>query len=303
MSDPELSTFISATAMAAEVTTLNAACRRSDGAEPFNEDTMLSLAERSGGALRGSEGELLALALVRQDGDDAHELELAVSPDVRGRGHGRQLAETFLKDAEEAGITARAWAHGDGAPARGLAESLGMREERLLLKLAARLDPAIHGSPQDSPRIRAFTMDRLDEVLRVNRRAFADHPEQGSLNRDGFLARTRESWWWPERLLLALSEDDRVLGFHWLKVTENEAEVYVLAVDPEAAGRGIGRALMHAGLARLVEEGHEEVVLYVDGGNTTAVKLYRSLGFDEAHRDIRWEQPPSAADPRSFTEA
>lgn len=291
MSDPELSTFTSATAIAAEVTTLNTACHRADGAEPFNEDTMLSLAERSGIALRGSESELLGLALVRQDGDDAHELELAVSPDVRGRGHGRQLAEAFLKDAEEADITARAWAHGDGAPARGLAEALGMREERLLLKLAATLDPTIHGFTQDGPRIGVFTMDRLDEVLGVNRRAFAHHPEQGSLDEDGFLARTREEWWSADRLLLAFSEDDRVIGFHWLKVTEDEAEVYVLAVDPDAAGRGIGRALMHAGLAHLIDEGHERAVLYVDGDNTAAVKLYRSLGFEDAHRDVRWESP------------
>lgn len=291
MSDPELSTFASAEALAGEVTALNAACRLADGAEAFNEDTMLSLAERSGVALRGSEGELLGLALVRQDGDDAHELELAVSPGARGRGHGRQLAETFLKDAEEAGRTARAWAHGDGSPARGLAEALGMREERLLLKLAATLDPSIHGLPQGGPRIVAFTMDRLDEVLEVNRRAFAHHPEQGSLDRDGFLARTREAWWSPERLLLAFSADDRVIGFHWLKVTEDEAEVYVLAVDPATAGRGIGRALMHAGLAHLFEEAHERVVLYVDGDNTPAVKLYRSLGFEDAHRDVRWEYP------------
>jgi mycothiol synthase len=53
-----------------------------------------------------------------------------------------------------------------------------------------------------------------------------------------------------------------------------------LTIDPAWRGRGLGRALLAAGLTNLQERGARSVALQVDGGNDTALNLYRSVGFE-----------------------
>ena len=62
-------------------------------------------------------------------------------------------------------------------------------------------------------------------------------------------------------------------------------EIYVIAVDPDFHGLGLGRALTVAGLQSLSERGIGTGMLYVDDDNTAALSLYRSLGFEDHHCD------------------
>ena len=62
----------------------------------------------------------------------------------------------------------------------------------------------------------------------------------------------------------------------------------MIGVDVKHAGQGLGRYLMGQGLARLVERGLDQASLYVDGENTRAVALYRSLGFTDHTIDIQY---------------
>ena len=55
--------------------------------------------------------------------------------------------------------------------------------------------------------------------------------------------------------------------------------MYVVGVDPDTRGHGLGRALTLAGLHHLREQGLSSALLYVDADNTAAIGLYRSLGF------------------------
>ena len=59
----------------------------------------------------------------------------------------------------------------------------------------------------------------------------------------------------------------------------------MIAVDPDFAGRGLGRQLTLAGLDYLSSKGLDEAMLYVDATNTPAVKLYVELGFTVNHID------------------
>jgi ribosomal protein S18 acetylase RimI-like enzyme len=72
---------------------------------------------------------------------------------------------------------------------------------------------------------------------------------------------------------------------------DDEAGIRMLAVAPEAQGRGIGRALVEACIARARAEGKHRLVLLTLPTMTVAQGLYRSLGFerDEAND---WEYEP-----------
>lgn len=68
-----------------------------------------------------------------------------------------------------------------------------------------------------------------------------------------------------------------------------ELEFRMLAVAPEAAGRGVGRLLVEAVLERARAEGAERVVLCVNETAGTPRRLYERLGFrrlPERDRDL-----------------
>jgi mycothiol synthase len=81
--------------------------------------------------------------------------------------------------------------------------------------------------------------------------------------------------------------DGRLAGFCWTKLHRDTepvlGEIYIIAVDPAHAGRGLGRSLTAAGLAHLHREGAPLGMLYVDAGNARAQSMYRSLGFSAHH--------------------
>jgi mycothiol synthase len=125
------------------------------------------------------------------------------------------------------------------------------------------------------------------EWLRVNGRAFAFHPEQGSVSQSDLEALTAEPWFDADDFLL-LRDGDALIGYCWLKVEDSIGEFYVVGVDPDRQGEGLGRRLMAAGFARLADRGIRTAALYVDADNAAAVGLYRSLGFTEHAIDIQY---------------
>ena len=66
----------------------------------------------------------------------------------------------------------------------------------------------------------------------------------------------------------------------------DEAEFRMLAVRPDAQGRGIGRALTAACVDRARAEGFRALVLSTPAGATAPHRLYESMGFvRESDRD------------------
>lgn len=71
------------------------------------------------------------------------------------------------------------------------------------------------------------------------------------------------------------------LGFLIIRTVADEAEVLTIAVHPRYRGRGIGKKLMQSGLFDLYGERCASLFLEVDAANEPAVRLYKSLGFQQ----------------------
>ncbi len=100
-----------------------------------------------------------------------------------------------------------------------------------------------------------------------------------------------EPWFDPAGLLVADSGDG-LLGFHWTKQhSDVVGEVYVVAVDPAAQGRGLGKALTAAGLAHLASLGVRRIILYVESDNTAAIATYAGLAFAHASTHVQYARP------------
>jgi mycothiol synthase len=143
----------------------------------------------------------------------------------------------------------------------------------------------------ESVTIRGYRDTDADEVVRVNAAAFAHHPEQGSMDRANLAERMSEPWFDPAGLLVADagSREHRLLAFHWTKQHSPElGEVYVVAVDPAAQGRGLGRAVTAAGLAHLASRGVRRIILYVESDNEPAIATYSKLGFQHTSTHVQY---------------
>jgi ribosomal-protein-alanine N-acetyltransferase len=79
-------------------------------------------------------------------------------------------------------------------------------------------------------------------------------------------------------VLLVARDGDRPLGFALVRVVIDEAELMLLAVVPEARGRGVGRKLLQTSMDRAAARGAVAYFLEVRHDNP-AVKLYSDEGL------------------------
>jgi len=301
------------------VLSLAAAAARADGVGPLSEQVRLHL--RYGGdpaarnlMLRLGPGLAGYAHLGSADPAEGRSGELVIHPAYRRRGLGLALTRAVL--SEQHALPVRIWAHGDLPAAARLAAATGFRRARALWQMRRSLRDAVD-EPQLPPGISLRTFipgqDEADWIL-LNARAFASHPEQGKWTRADLEHREAAPWFDPDGFFLA-ERDGHLAGFHWTKIHKPEAaqpdagrpgagqpdtgqpgepvgEVYVVGVDPAEQGTGLGRALTLAGLRYLQERKMPAVMLYADGDNTAAIRLYSRLGFTHIATDVMYAHTP-----------
>ncbi|ASU80441.1 mycothiol synthase [Actinopolyspora erythraea] len=298
----------------AEVFELLAEAERVDGVAPAGEHVAMRLRAHRGVSeqiepvqadvggsehfvVRADGGELAGYAHLDTEGEPEGRplvAELAVHPRYRGNGVGSQLlrallerSETLAESDEEDSGRLRVWSHGLLGGAVRLAERFGFTRVRELWRMGREFT----GDELDEPvlpegvTIRGFRVGEDEpELVRVNHLAFSWHPEQGGMTEAELREKEDLDWFDPAGFLLAVDSADRLLGFHWTKIhPDGTGEVYVVGVDPNTQGSGLGRALTLAGLRYLRGVGCPRVMLYVEADNGPAVSVYRRLGFE------RWD--------------
>jgi mycothiol synthase len=226
------------------------------------------------------------------------DLGFVVHPDARGD---TQVAVALLERAVE-----HVAGHGGGLIVLWIFEpderdddavaQAGFRRQRDLLQMRVALPLSETAAWPPGVEVRPFVPGDDDAAwLAVNNRAFAGHPEQGGWVASTLARRLAEPWFDPKGFLLAV-DGDGLAGFCWTKIhpatgTDPElGEIFVIGVDPSREGKGLGRALVVAGLSSLAERGVRTGMLFVDGDNEAALRLYESLGFTTHRRDRAYER-------------
>ena len=147
-------------------------------------------------------------------------------------------------------------------------------------------------------RIRLARPEDLSAVGEVTVAAYADFTLGPA---DPYVARLRDAASRAQQAELWLAEDDAALlgtvtvcppGSVWREISRpGEGEFRMLAVAPQARGRGVGEALARFAIDRLAAQGAHAVVLSSLSTMHAAHRLYERLGFRrDAERD--WSPTP-----------
>jgi mycothiol synthase len=226
-------------------------------------------------------------------------VEAVVHPQHRGKGLGLLILKEAIKIC---GKKTRIWSHGDLPAAKAIAASLKL--ERLWSNLLMSRSLGEIQPVTSKYSIRTF-IPSLDNqaFLALNNKVFADYPDQGAWSEDDLKVRLNEDWFQKEGFFVA-EDMGELIGFCWTKIHgaqthshsggdddhghEALGEIYVLAVNPDYKGKGVGRDLTITGLNYLKYQGLNNVMLYVGVENKPAFNLYKSLGFNEFGSDVMY---------------
>jgi mycothiol synthase len=230
-------------------------------------------------------GKVVAAAIV-ESGDTYDDLRIRVDdPARRVMAFEAIVPATAEREARSAGRPLRWWVSEPDADTDALAERVGLTARRDLhqLRRPLPLDDAARGG-HPALTTRPIRLGGPDEaaVVAINNRAFAWHPDQANRTIDWLRDDSDEPWFDPDGFLVH-ETDGRIDGFCWTKVHADPmrplGEIYVIAVDPDAHGRGLGRGLTVAGLDHLADRDLGLAMLYVEALNVPALALYGRLGF------------------------
>jgi mycothiol synthase len=275
---PAVSTTVPDDSTRDDVLRLAAVIEEADGEPPLSDQALADLQSDAVTHLVARDDTGAVVGYAQRDGESA---EVAAEP---------AALRDLLDAVSSSGVLV--WAHGRGSRLTAVLAEGGFEKVRELHQLRRPLTDLPDEPPlADGVSVRTFEPGRDDEDwLAANAAAFATHPEQGRWTHVDLQARIDEAWFDPAGFLLAF-RDGELLGYHWTKVHPDGAgEVYVLGVTPRAQGLGLGSALLVRGLHHLASVGCPEVLLYVDGDNPGAMRLYERDGFTRHDLDVQWRR-------------
>lgn len=148
-----------------------------------------------------------------------------------------------------------------------------------------------------SPLIRPARPDEYDGVGDLVVRAYL---AEGPIGEDEAELRSTADRAAAGTLLIAADDDGALLGTvtvllrpsRWTELAgDGDAEVRMLAVDPPARGRGVGRALATASIELSKDAGARRIVLSTAAIFQSAQRIYGRLGF-RRRPDLDWSPRP-----------
>jgi len=165
--------------------------------------------------------------------------------------------------------------------------------------LELRLDIAdVHwsGINQAALECRYLQRGEEDKLTQIQNRAFAGIAGYNPNTVEEITYRINRSKCSPEDVLLAY-KGDKVIGYCWTGVaceggatSKRKGQIFMLGVDPDYRGKGVGRKVLLAGLAHLKSKGLQVAELGTERENKIARALYKSIGFKVWKRTYCYEK-------------
>jgi len=136
-----------------------------------------------------------------------------------------------------------------------------------------------------------------DKLTQLQNRSFADNWGYNPNTVEEIIYRTNLSNCSPEDVVLTC-DGNRVIGYCWTRITceaeattgERRGQIFMLGVDPDYRGKGVGKGVLLAGLSYLKSKGLQVVELTVDSTSKAACSLYHSVGFEISSSSLWYEK-------------
>ncbi len=223
-------------------------------------------------------------------------LNCSIHSDHRRKGLATKLLDHAKHRAKELAVkVAQVNIAQDNEVAKIVLSQLGFRFVRRFLQL--RLDMAKApggGIDQGALPCRHLRLGEEDKLTQIQNRSFAGTWGYNPNRVEDVIYSTRLTGCCAEDVILA-EEGDRIAGYCWTRIThdsatdERKGQVFMLGVDPDCRGRGVGKRVLLAGLSYLRSKGLEVAELTVDSKNREACALYRAVGFKRRTSNL-WYQ-------------
>jgi mycothiol synthase len=98
-------------------------------------------------------------------------------------------------------------------------------------------------------------------------------------------------------VVVFINKSQRKVGYCWTMDHPTNMEkgwIRMMGVNPTYRGRGLGRAILVAGIEHLRKRGIKEIELLVDSRNQSAKRLYRSVGFKRKGITLWYQRNPGS---------
>ena len=213
----------------------------------------------------------------------------------RGKGIGRALMRCVVEHAEELGVgSLHVEAGVTHSDTQHLLSSHGMDVVKSLWKMRWQQEEVPEVNLPAGFATRSLVMGQDEQVLTdLQNVAFEENWGFSPNTVEQIRSRVKHNSGGPEGILL-ITEAGKPAAYNWTMFFADEREpngiIAMTGVRPEYRGRGIGRAVVAAGIAHLVERGVKYVDLEVESENTPARELYLKLGFRKMGSSVWYEK-------------
>jgi mycothiol synthase len=172
--------------------------------------------------------------------------------------------------------------------AKRLLTRMGFKFVRRFLELRLNLpEMVLHEISKIAPRCRSLQPGEEGTLTQLQNRSFAGTWGFNPNTIEEIIYRINLPNSSPDDIFLIL-DSDKPVGYCWTRVEvwkkkalgEGTGRIYMLGVDPDYRGRGLGKQLLLAGLSYLKNKGLRVALLTVDSENKAARVLYTSVGFE-----------------------
>ena len=213
----------------------------------------------------------------------------------RGRGIGRALLRRVVRHAEELGVSVlhveAGVTHSD---AQHLLSSHGMEVVKSLWKMRWQAEDMPEVNLPDGFAARSLVAGEDEPILTdLQNVAFGENWGFSPNTVEQITERVKQNRGGPESIIF-ITDNGKPAAYNWTMFFPDELSpsgvVAMTGVHPDYRGRGIGRAVVTAGIAYLVERGAAFVDLEVDADNAPARELYLKLGFRKVGRSVWYEK-------------